>query len=203
MRRTKEEAAATRARLLDAALAVFHARGYAATTLEDIAREAGITRGAIQWHFGNKADLYNAIIREGYAEAAQAFMGLYEAGETPLQKLRLMLIKWLSYAEENIKFRTMLELMIIKTEITSELSSGIQEKIEGNRATVSFFADLIRQGIEAGEIRPETKPEIAALAALGLVNGMVSMWLIDTTAFTLRGTAEETVDLFLRGLAAQ
>ena len=54
MRRTKEEAAVTRARLLEAALAIFHAKGYAATTLDDIARQAGITRGAIHGISGVK-----------------------------------------------------------------------------------------------------------------------------------------------------
>jgi AcrR family transcriptional regulator len=201
MRRTKEEAAVTRARLLEAALAIFHTKGYAATTLDDIARQAGITRGAIQWHFGSKVELYNTLIRESYQEAGLAFGEMHQAQGTPLQKLRLILVKWLSYAEENVKFRTMLELMILKTEVSPELAGGMQEKAQGNQATVSFFADLIRQGIEAGEIRPEVHPEVAAIAALGLVNGITSLWLVDPVAFTLRGTAEESVEIFLRGIA--
>ena len=64
MRRTKEEAAITREQLLSKALRVFSKMGYAATTLEDIAREAEVTRGAIYWHFGSKAELYNTLIRE-------------------------------------------------------------------------------------------------------------------------------------------
>ena len=69
MRRTKEEAAITREHLLNAALVSFSARGYSHTTLDDIARQAGTTRGAIHWHFGNKAELYNTLVREGYARA--------------------------------------------------------------------------------------------------------------------------------------
>ncbi len=57
MRKTKEEAAETRQALLRAALAVFSRQGYAATRLEDVAHEAGVTRGAIYWHFKSKADL--------------------------------------------------------------------------------------------------------------------------------------------------
>jgi len=73
MRRTKEDAALTRENLLDAALASFHARGYMATTLDDIAHRAGITRGAIAWHFGSKAELLNAVIRERYARASTRY----------------------------------------------------------------------------------------------------------------------------------
>ncbi len=49
MRRTKEEAAITREHLLEAALLCFRTKGYASTTLDDIARQAGATRGAIHW----------------------------------------------------------------------------------------------------------------------------------------------------------
>ncbi|MBE0690797.1 MAG: TetR family transcriptional regulator, partial [Anaerolineae bacterium] len=58
VRKTKEEAELTRQAVLAAALKVFSRQGYAATRLEEIADEAGVTRGAIYWHFKNKADLY-------------------------------------------------------------------------------------------------------------------------------------------------
>ncbi|MGL6253408.1 MAG: TetR family transcriptional regulator, partial [Billgrantia desiderata] len=61
-RRTKAEAAATREALLDAAEEVFLERGVARTSLEQIAREAGVTRGAVYWHFKNKADLFRAML---------------------------------------------------------------------------------------------------------------------------------------------
>ncbi|MGZ9164459.1 MAG: TetR family transcriptional regulator, partial [Anaerolineales bacterium] len=64
MRRTKEEAAVTRATLLKTALSVFSAKGYAAATLDDVATAAKVTRGAIYWHFKSKADLYNTLTQE-------------------------------------------------------------------------------------------------------------------------------------------
>src|SRR5687768_7926109 len=57
VRRTKEDAAATRAAVLDASLRVFSRKGYAATRLEEVAAEAGVTRGAVYWHFADKAEL--------------------------------------------------------------------------------------------------------------------------------------------------
>ena len=61
VRRTKEEALETRNRILDAAEAVFHARGVARPSLADIAEAAGVTRGAIYWHFKNKSDVFAAM----------------------------------------------------------------------------------------------------------------------------------------------
>ncbi|MBP6617971.1 MAG: TetR family transcriptional regulator, partial [Burkholderiaceae bacterium] len=61
-RRTKEDAAETRSRLLDAAERLFSEKGVSRTSLNDIAIAAGTTRGAIYWHFKDKADLFNAMM---------------------------------------------------------------------------------------------------------------------------------------------
>ncbi|MBY0410356.1 MAG: TetR family transcriptional regulator, partial [Burkholderiaceae bacterium] len=55
-RRTKEDANATRTRLIDAAESVFLQKGVSRASLNDIARAAGTTRGAIYWHFKDKVD---------------------------------------------------------------------------------------------------------------------------------------------------
>ena len=61
MRRTKAEAEATRSSIINAAEHVFYEKGVSNATLEDVARAAGVTRGAIYWHFTNKADLFLAL----------------------------------------------------------------------------------------------------------------------------------------------
>mgnify|MGYP003694060425 CR=1 FL=1 len=60
-RRTKIEAAATRGALLDAAERVFRERGVARTSLAEVAASAGVTRGAVYWHFRDKAELFEAL----------------------------------------------------------------------------------------------------------------------------------------------
>ena len=61
MRKTKEEAQQTRSNLLNAALNVFYERGVAQASLDEIAKAAGVTRGALYWHFKNKEDLFEAL----------------------------------------------------------------------------------------------------------------------------------------------
>jgi len=60
-RKTKEEALKTRDAILDAAVQIFSVKGVSRTTLANIAKEAGVTRGAIYWHFKNKEDLLGAL----------------------------------------------------------------------------------------------------------------------------------------------
>ena len=74
MKRTKEEAAITRATVLKAALTVFSKKGYAAARLDDVAKTAKVTRGAIYWHFKGKADLYNTLIEEMSARGASVLL---------------------------------------------------------------------------------------------------------------------------------
>lgn len=201
MRRTKEAAAETREQLLNAALVCFRRQGYSVTTLDDIARQAGTTRGAIHWHFGNKVELFNTLVRERYERAAAIFSNAYKsAEESPLRQLRQLLIRWLSYVEEDEDFRAVLELLTLKTEIGPELAEGLQENVRGQRRSLAYFASLISKGIAAGEVRPEVEPDMAARAALGMMNGITSLWLMDTTAFSLKGIAQGTVDLFLESI---
>ena len=66
-RRTKAEAQATRNALIDAAERLFDSQGVSRTSLQDIAQAAGATRGAIYWHFKDKADLFNAMMERATA----------------------------------------------------------------------------------------------------------------------------------------
>lgn len=63
-RRSPDHAAHTRSALLDAALTVFAERGFAAAQLEDIARRAHVTRGALYHHFTGKPALFQAVLGE-------------------------------------------------------------------------------------------------------------------------------------------
>lgn len=69
-RRTAEDAAATRAALLAAARLLFTAPGFAAATLDDVARQAGVTRGALYHHFADKESLFAAVFEDLQAELA-------------------------------------------------------------------------------------------------------------------------------------
>ncbi|MEY4754012.1 MAG: hypothetical protein RJA44_1687, partial [Pseudomonadota bacterium] len=91
VRRTKEEAAATREQLLDTAEQVFLRQGVARASLHDIAVAAGLTRGAIYWHFKDKADLFNAMMERATLPCEQACGAIEDmpAGDA-LQALRAL-----------------------------------------------------------------------------------------------------------------
>ncbi|MDF7809274.1 TetR family transcriptional regulator [Pontiellaceae bacterium B12219] len=67
-RRTKADAAKTREQILEAALKIFSAKGYSKATFVDVAREIGLSKGAVYWHFKTKPDLLAAVIAYGDAK---------------------------------------------------------------------------------------------------------------------------------------
>ncbi|TFZ33031.1 TetR family transcriptional regulator, partial [Pseudomonas syringae] len=89
VRRTKEEAQITRSQILEAAEQAFYERGVARTTLADLATLAGVTRGALYWHFNNKADLVQALLDSLQAPLAELAAASQRADEgAPLGCLR-------------------------------------------------------------------------------------------------------------------
>lgn len=68
MRKSKTESQKTRQYLLDSALEVFYRKGVARASLQEIAVEAGVTRGALYWHFKNKEDLFEALFENCFGE---------------------------------------------------------------------------------------------------------------------------------------
>lgn len=201
MRRTKAEAEQTRRELLDAGLRVFSRKGYAAATLDDVAREAGVTRGAVYWHFGGKAELYQALMSERFAPANAALGQLLAADQPPLAKLRALMVRALCYLEEDADYRAVLELTLFKSEAGPDMLPGMAAKIQATHELHATLARLVRAGVAAGELRPELEPAAAAWALVGLLNGVATAWLLDPTAFALSAQASAIADAFLYGLA--
>jgi AcrR family transcriptional regulator len=87
-RRTTDQAAETRALLVHAGRELFGSIGFSATKASDIARRAGVTRGALLHHFGDKEGLFAAVLEEVEAESATHVLEVAITGSDPLEWLR-------------------------------------------------------------------------------------------------------------------
>jgi TetR/AcrR family acrAB operon transcriptional repressor len=200
VRRTREEAERTREELLRAALSVFSARGYAATRLEDVAREAGVTRGAIYWHFGSKARLYDTLLEE-YGGRIESVVGEAVAeGGTVGELLERVFVRQLALIEDDRELRAMMELALFKTEVTPQLQEGRRRRIRAGRELIAQIAGAIREGMASGELRTDLDPLDAARAFLGFENGIVQLWLASPRDFSLKASAPAFAEILLAGL---
>lgn len=203
MRRTKEEAAVTREQLLKKALSVFSKKGYATTTLEDIASEAEVTRGAIYHHFGGKAELYNTLVRE-YANRGNIIMQqAVSEGGTLLDILRRVFVRQLQAIEEDQEMRALMELYQFKTGLAPELEEGHQQQIESGIGLVEMLAGIMQQGMKAGLLRSDVDPKEMARAYLAFQNGLITLWLIAPSQFSLKASVETFAEILMAGIQAQ
>ncbi|HEY7349454.1 MAG TPA: TetR family transcriptional regulator [Ktedonobacterales bacterium] len=202
-RKTKEEAAATRQALLDAALIVFSQKGYAAARLEEIAENAGVSRGAIYWHFGSKAELYSILVDETMGRIQGVVDRAVSGGGSWLDIQRRVMIYIITLLEEDETYRAVQELTILKTGLAPELGEGMRKKQEAMRQLEEEIAGYYREGIALGEVRANLDPVIAARAMLAYLNGVSLNWLLDQQAFSLRESAPALVDVFMYDIAAR
>lgn len=200
MRKTKEEAAVTREKLMNSALSVFSRKGYASTTLEDVAHEVGVTRGAVYWHFGSKAELYNELMAEFSARASSIVQNAAAEGGSLTDILRRVFIRLLEAVENDPTLREIMEINLFKTERSTELLTGQQQRLEGSRSLMASIAAVMAKGAASGELRGDLDPLDMARAFLAMNNGAIYLWLSDPTAFALRTSAPSLADIYLQGI---
>jgi len=196
MRRTKEEAEQTRQDLLDAALTVFSQKGYTATRLEDVARAAGVTRGAIYHHFGSKAELYSALIEEANKVGNSAIDRAVIEGGTFIEIVTRILVYTFALLEEDQRFSEVMALQLTTpdVEVLSQRRYGEAQELV---ASISGFFRLIT---EQGELRQDLDPLTAARAFLGYQYGLSSLWLFNRDAFSIKDNAPELAEIFVHGI---
>jgi TetR/AcrR family transcriptional regulator, acrAB operon repressor len=198
MRRTKAEAALTRQAILRSALAVFSTRGYGAARLEDVARMAGVTRGAIYWHFQGKPELFQALLETYSARVHEVVSASVERADNFTEVINGVFSGLLSAIETDRSLQAVIELSLFKTEGIPELRAVQRRQVEAAEALLHIVAGVLRR---AGGLRSDVPPDIAARALLGLVNGILLQWLVNPRAFPLENTAPWLSLLFLEGFA--
>ncbi|MER6314303.1 ScbR family autoregulator-binding transcription factor [Streptomyces sp. NPDC001581] len=148
----QERSERTRRRLVHAAAERFHRNGYASATLGEIAGAAGVTKGALYFHFASKDELAEAVQQRGYTLLHDEVRALRESGSSPLQAL-IDITHWLAgtlYEDPAIaaSFR-----------ITKECGAGPRGPVGAQSVVVDFHAawisavgTLLRLARDAGEL---------------------------------------------------
>ena len=188
MRRTKAESERTRQRILRAARREFALHGVARTSLERIAAAAGVTRGAVYWHFANKRAIFRAM-RE------QVALPLFDRAELPgddadpLAGIERFLLTVLERCASDRLTRQTFDILSLKCEYVDELRPELKRHLERCRDLESRIATAYRRAVDAGVMRADLDPDHAALATCVFVTGLLRLWLMDSDATIVRNRA--------------
>jgi TetR/AcrR family transcriptional regulator, acrAB operon repressor len=206
-RRTKEDAQATRGKLLDSAECLFQSQGVSRTSLQDIARRAGTTRGAIYWHFRDKADLFNAMM-ERVTLPMEASFDIHgdpsqiqvRADENALTTIRRATVEALSRIVNDAQTRRVFEVATQKVEYVEELQAVRLRRLTIRQSFIGRFEQSIESAAQRNQV---SLPMPAALAAHGfhaLIDGLIQNWLLDQKAFDLLDVGQRAMNVYLNGL---
>ena len=203
-RRTKEEALDTRRRILDAAESLFETQGVSGTSLHAIAMAAGVTRGAIYWHFKDKSAVFNAMIDRVSLPMEQSTALLGMKGDTPpLTTLRAQLLGLLTSVAGDEQARRVVEIVTHKVEYVGDLAAVRERRLQIRHDFVSLLERTLRAGQRRREIVPQPSARTMAIGLHALLDGLIRNWMLDPGAFELQAVGRGTVDVHLAGLTAK
>ncbi|WEO69770.1 TetR/AcrR family transcriptional regulator [Rhizobium rhizogenes] len=195
MRRTPEEATATRTRILRSAEAIFIEKGYDDTTLQEIAGEAAVTTGAVQWHFGQKMHILLAL-RDDFCWHARKLGRLHDAGmvEKPLKAVAECATSAINYFADNENCRRIFQIYDKKVSDTAAFYNEDRKFHQEVRATLgSVFGSAETRK----ELLAPWTSDTAAYTFWFMMRGTLQTWLEDNLRFDLKSDGLRIVQAML------
>lgn len=182
MRRCKEDAEQTRTAILDAAEQMFCEQGVSASTLEKISRKAGVTRGALYWHFKDKIDLLRALHKRNEPPQKMLIRKAAQEGHIdPLGLLEQVAEEVLiSFEQDEHQQRI---FVILNTH--SADADGMAWMQEMNADMFQTLSALTEHAYQQGTLSPDFTPKETAGILMATMNGLLSEWLRSGRCFSL------------------
>ncbi|WP_417584146.1 TetR family transcriptional regulator [Nitrincola sp.] len=201
MSRRKADAERTREIILDAAENTFLTQGVSRTTLAHIAEAAGVTRGAIYWHFEDKAALFDALlerVRTPLDEIVDAAVELN--GATPAICLRDIACRSLLATCNDLPLQRVATIVLHRCEKLEEDHPRISMITRPSEYAEAQVETLFEQAQLAGNLRANLSPVSARRQFHAFLIGTCFDWLQDTQKYSLANECDSFVETLMRGL---
>ncbi|MEO5700674.1 MAG: TetR family transcriptional regulator [Casimicrobiaceae bacterium] len=180
-RRTKEESARTRSAIVVAARATFHRHGVTRTTMEQIAEAAGVTRGAVYFHFANKTAVFYAV-RDQVALPLLDRLNLEllsrETADS-LARIELFIRGLMDALVACPEVRSTFEIMTFKCEYVDEFQGELVAACAMHAEVARALGRAYREASRAKLLRVGLSPTLAATSTLVFISGLIRLWLMD------------------------
>jgi len=168
--RHRSDGLRTRAQIVAAAERHFAERGFEATRLEDIATEVGIRRAAIFYHFGDKQEVYEAVLEGVLGEFTEAL----PSGGSAAERLETALTGWVDFMAQ----RPSIARLILR-EAAGFQPDKASPFVRAAGAAVDWFRTVIDEGIASGALEPRIEPYrfISLMGAVTVFHFTAMPWL--------------------------
>lgn len=201
MRKTKAEALKTREYLMLSALDTFYERGVSRASLNEIAQNAGVTRGALYWHFKNKEDLFDALFQHIFHDLSQELEADIQSDAPDLwdnfQRSLVNMIHRVQHNEAHHKFCNILHL---KCEHTQQNQAIITLTQSYSNMWNTLLTSALTACIKQKSLPDNLDIPMAVIYIKSTVTGLMQTWLSQPDAFDLSETAERQIATYLNAL---
>lgn len=200
-RKTKEEAQETRNRIVQAAADVFWEKGVANASLENIAERAGVTRGAIYWHFKNKVDIFEALHEELHSSFHETILADMENDHPePLTQLEELCVALLLDIDRDAHKKKILSVFILRCDYTGEMEYFLQSQNQKKCSNAELFFRYFERAIAKGHLPADADPCILTTALFCFMSGIIHEYLRCPAMFNLKEQASPLCRQFFKGV---
>ena len=170
-----------RRQIADAARELIIKYGSEHITGRRIAKEIGITEGAIYRHFKSKRDILSFLIEDIEANLVADIERGMTSGATPLQVIDKTMKSHISSIEQRkgVTFLVIAEIISLGDKKLNRQASEVLNRYTGR------IGDIISEGVKSGEIRDDVPPETAAILLSATIHGLVNLWALSNYSFSL------------------
>jgi len=201
VRRTKEEAQETRTRILDAAEHVFFEKGVSRTSLADIAQTAGVTRGAIYWHFANKGELFTEMFDRVLLPLDELKAASVDPNEAdPLGRMIDICTVCLRDTANDPHRRRVFEILFHKCEFVEEMGPVMARYQNNVRESLQSMQTALRNAISKGQLPVDLNVPVAASMVHAFISGSLRDMLFVPEALDFGRHARQMVESMIDGL---
>lgn len=184
---------------MNIAIDCFARYGYQATSVDRIARAAGLTKGALYYHFKDKEDLLLEAVKNRIGQFERRVQGDLPPSVDAAAALRNLTGVCLEHATKSNHRRFIVTLMVEALDTNARLSKQFRDMMSRFR---TFLHDIIERGQQQGTFREDISPASASAVFAGAVMGAEIQYYQDPDTINLEETLTTFVDQFLLWLRA-
>lgn len=191
------------AEILSAALDLFAERGFSATRMEDVARQAGISKAGVYLYYKDKMALLQALVNEMAAANVSVARGIAEQHEGPVGPLLATVLAFMARQLRDTRFPELLKVVISESRAHPDIGRLYLDNVI--RQGLPLFEELIRRGVARGEFRA-VDPALAVKAMIAPML-LAAIWKtvlqpIGAEPLDPEALAAQHIDVFLKGISA-
>ncbi len=184
--------------ILETAITLFGSKGYQSVTIDEIARTAGVSRGLIHYHFGNKEDLLLQIVSSGRSIIGENLNAISRGNNTARNKIREALRIYMELATSRLAVAQMMLIAFFEVPHTQRIRSDLLDAFEETRIE---FRGLINEGLANGEIKP-MDGAVATRLAIGMALETIKMATLEEGAINPDQAADDITGVLFDGIGS-